>query len=341
MNGADGMSGTEGPLTPEVAAMLDVERSRPGMPDATRERVQKRLSASLGLAIGAGVATGTAAGVASAAELTAPSATAISGVVQGAGSTVAGAKATGVIASVVASKVGIGVVCFALGGATALGVDRQLDDISASHPAPGEHAMIDASGHGPVVRVPVAVSASVAASPSAVPSPSADASVVSVTEPSTTGDVPSDPVSLGERHGRANRTSGAKLASSSSAGSQTPTHDLTLAAERVLIERARSALARGDHRAGLVSLARHQQRFPAGRLQEEREALTIQALSASGQMDAARKRADAFRQRTPDSILLPSVEAAPPVEAPVALSPFAASPVVAAPAVLVRSTAPV
>jgi hypothetical protein len=86
--------------------------------------------------------------------------------------------------------------------------------------------------------------------------------------------------------------------------------DVDLAAERALLEVARTALARGDHAAALAALDRHGHKFPRGRLGEERESLYVHALAAAGRTDEARTRAQRFREKTPDSILLPSVEAA-------------------------------
>lgn len=58
----------------------------------------------------------------------------------------------------------------------------------------------------------------------------------------------------------------------------------TLREERILLERARSALLRGDTAAALSACALHQQRFPRGQLSQEREALRKQA-SAPGPKD--------------------------------------------------------
>jgi hypothetical protein len=54
----------------------------------------------------------------------------------------------------------------------------------------------------------------------------------------------------------------------------------TLRAERVLIERARSALLRGDARAAREAIALHRERFPDGQLAEERELLRSQVDAA-------------------------------------------------------------
>jgi hypothetical protein len=86
--------------------------------------------------------------------------------------------------------------------------------------------------------------------------------------------------------------------------------DHELAAERALLEVARTALARGQPAEALAALAGHAKRFPKGRLAEERESLTVQALAAAGRPGEARERAERFRRRSPNSILLPAVESA-------------------------------
>jgi outer membrane protein assembly factor BamD (BamD/ComL family) len=75
------------------------------------------------------------------------------------------------------------------------------------------------------------------------------------------------------------------------------------ALELRILERARAAVAAGDFSAALRAIANHQRRFPAGRLQEEREALRVKALSGLGRSDEARRAAERFRERFPRSVL--------------------------------------
>lgn len=86
--------------------------------------------------------------------------------------------------------------------------------------------------------------------------------------------------------------------------------DRELAAERALIEQARTALARGKAADALAVLARHQRDFARGQLVEERDALEILSLAGTGQTAAARSRADRFRHAYPKSMLLRSIDAA-------------------------------
>jgi hypothetical protein len=86
--------------------------------------------------------------------------------------------------------------------------------------------------------------------------------------------------------------------------------DHALAAERALVESARTALSRDDAATALATLERHAARFPSGVLTEEREALAIQALARLGRSSDARARADRFRKTFPSSMLTPVVDAA-------------------------------
>ena len=92
------------------------------------------------------------------------------------------------------------------------------------------------------------------------------------------------------------------------ATSTPPDRDGALAAERTLIETARSAMARGEAGDALAALERHAQAFPAGRLSEEREALAIEALSTLGHRKDARRRAEKFHRDFPRSLLAPVVD---------------------------------
>ncbi len=83
-----------------------------------------------------------------------------------------------------------------------------------------------------------------------------------------------------------------------------------LAAERALLDVARSALGRGSPEEALEAANRHSREYPNGLLTEEREALAIRALAGAGNREAAVARASRFRARFPKSLLLPAVEGA-------------------------------
>ncbi|HEX2574075.1 MAG TPA: hypothetical protein VH877_31300 [Polyangia bacterium] len=89
----------------------------------------------------------------------------------------------------------------------------------------------------------------------------------------------------------------------------TPTPE-ALAAERALLDRARTALMQGDMGQTLKLTAHHAHLFPHGQLAEERDSLAIRALAQKGELDTARARALQFRARYPHSIFLPALETA-------------------------------
>jgi hypothetical protein len=83
----------------------------------------------------------------------------------------------------------------------------------------------------------------------------------------------------------------------------------SLAAERALLDVARSAFGRGESDEALAALARHEKLFPGGQLAEEREALAVRSLVLAGRAGEARARAARFRKRYPASVMLLAVEA--------------------------------
>ncbi|MBK6530530.1 MAG: hypothetical protein IPN17_05980 [Deltaproteobacteria bacterium] len=74
-----------------------------------------------------------------------------------------------------------------------------------------------------------------------------------------------------------------------------------LPAELRWIERAQTALAANDPAAAQAALRGHARAFPRGHLSEEREALAVQVLCASGRADEARRAAAVFIARHPTS----------------------------------------
>lgn len=88
--------------------------------------------------------------------------------------------------------------------------------------------------------------------------------------------------------------------------------DTALEDERTQLVDARQALARGDASRAIEALDAHARRHPDGRLVEEREALRVRALAASGDLDRARAARDRFHQRFPASVLGDAVDRAVP-----------------------------
>jgi hypothetical protein len=81
----------------------------------------------------------------------------------------------------------------------------------------------------------------------------------------------------------------------------------SLAEQQAQLDLARAAFARSDYPATLALLKAHFQRFPKSVLGEEREALEIKALAASGRRVEAQVRAARFKAQFAQSVLLPSV----------------------------------
>ncbi len=87
-----------------------------------------------------------------------------------------------------------------------------------------------------------------------------------------------------------------------------PARDRSLARERALISRARTALAKRQGDAALAALSAHAREFPKGRLAEERESLRVQALVLRGDDKAAAEEAKKFEKKYPNSLLKGAVE---------------------------------
>jgi len=84
---------------------------------------------------------------------------------------------------------------------------------------------------------------------------------------------------------------------------------VTLSEELAALDAARALLAHGDPSGALVRLDSYNRSFPKGRLQLEAEVLRIEALMKSGQQDFAKKRAQAFLTKHPNSVLASRVRA--------------------------------
>ena len=87
-------------------------------------------------------------------------------------------------------------------------------------------------------------------------------------------------------------------------------------AERLLLETARVALRRGDREGALSLLEQHKRRFPHGQLREERDGLTVSALSQLGRSDEAAKAAARFRKDYPMSLQGAGMPSAIPTATP-------------------------
>ena len=86
------------------------------------------------------------------------------------------------------------------------------------------------------------------------------------------------------------------------------TTNSSLRAELAALDAVRSALASGDSVGALSFLDAYFRTFPRGRLRPEAEVLRIDALAKGGRMDDARKYAQEFLRRHPNSVLAARVQ---------------------------------
>jgi hypothetical protein len=155
-------------------------------------------------------------------------------------------------------------------------------------------------GHAPPVDATAAPSIERATPPALV----TPARVLSVEPPATASPAPlvpepAPPMPVArERPGPA--PSSPKASSSNAAD---PVTD-----ERKILDEARGAVEREDGAGALAATDAHARRYPRGVLVQEREAIAVRALVLLGRTDEARARVERFRERFPDSLLLPALE---------------------------------
>lgn len=192
----------------------------------------------------------------------------------------ASAGATGVKA-LLASKLVTGAVLFVLGGVSGAAGHALYLGAAAPEPVP---APVAAPAPTPAAIVPPFVAATPPPSePIAPPTPPvAPASAPRLREPARAVATPS-------------RAPEAR--------------DNALAAERRLLEVARTALSRGQSGAAIKGLEEHAASYASGQLAEEREALWIQALVSEGRYPDARAKGAQFHKKFPRSMLGETVDA--------------------------------
>jgi hypothetical protein len=91
-----------------------------------------------------------------------------------------------------------------------------------------------------------------------------------------------------------------------------PPHVSRFAEERKLLDDARAGLLQGEPALAIERLDAHRARFADGMLAEERDAMEVEALVRAGRVDEARAEAAAFKERSPKSLFLQTVEATVP-----------------------------
>lgn len=148
------------------------------------------------------------------------------------------------------------------------------------------------SGAAPTATTSAAQVSAITVAPLAAPSPVAAPDEPSATTDTTTPTVEPPP-------------SGPSNAPRSESKPAAP----ALSAELGALDAARSKLASGDAAGALTALDAYARNFPHGKLGLEAEVVRIDALAKSGQTAAARKRAEAFMKRHPDSVLASRVRA--------------------------------
>ena len=272
MGSGDGRS-SEGRLPAYVEELLAAERTAPAPSRRAQDRVRARIAASV-VAAGAVGAVG-----------------AVGAATSAAGATV---KAAGAVGSAMATKTALIVVAIAAAGATATG-----GIVMHQH-------RVQLSAHATVVagraRQPAAVGVEIPARsvpPRALPQDDPQPPAPTRAAPHPAAEV-----------GAAARVARHPIAVPARADDHAAPSATGLTAENVPIAAALAALARHAPADAIAALQRHASRFPDGQLEEEREALWIQALVAAGEGVEARARGDRFRRRFPGSIQQEVVAAA-------------------------------
>jgi TolA-binding protein len=121
---------------------------------------------------------------------------------------------------------------------------------------------------------------------------------------------PVEPTASAEPEPASAEPSSSAAAPTSAGGQGDRPRGAALRAERLLLETASAALVRGDNASAIGTLKRHAALYPKGELAQEREALLVQALAASGDEAGAQRRAKDFKKRFPDSLQQGSVDKA-------------------------------
>jgi hypothetical protein len=83
-----------------------------------------------------------------------------------------------------------------------------------------------------------------------------------------------------------------------------------LVAERAMLDDVRAAVVRGDAEGALERLKVSRREFPRAILDEERDALTVEALVAAHRYEDARAAAESFRRLFPASLFTPTIDGA-------------------------------
>jgi hypothetical protein len=264
-------------LTPELHSLLAAEKDVPGPDGGARDRVARRLAQTLGVTL---AAAGASAAVSSGAQTVLPKA---------------------LVGKSLAAKL---LVAAVVGG---VGVGGVVTTVKLAHRHATRHAAPAAPRVAPATpRVAPPVPPSLLLPPSAASTPGAPV----LPAPSLSAVEASPPLETATTAPARAESHHALHHGDLAAESHHAIHHGDLAAEQALLADARAAMQSSDAVRALAILDDHARRFPRGQLAEERDAVRVAALWRAGDHDAARRRADEFARRHPDSLFLPSVQRA-------------------------------
>jgi hypothetical protein len=264
------------PLSPEAAALFEAERRRPDPPSPIQAQLWARIAATVSVGPGSG---GDSGGTPSAGPPPSSLPTPIGGAGAGAAAALRAAGTGGLLL-----KPGF-IVAFVLGAAAGTVTTLLVQHGRGTRPAIDSRPSLAAP--------PPMASAAIAASRAPGPAP-ASSPVASLAPPQGVRAPASRP--------------GRRVHARTRVSDEDPPE--SLAAERRLVELARTALARSRPADAVAALEQHRKRFPRGQLAEERDGLHVLARAASGELQRAREEARSFKRRYPRSLLLPAIEAA-------------------------------
>ena len=278
------MNASETPKVPaELQALFEAEKARPEPATGDRDAVHTALAATCGFtAVAAGaslVGSGTASVGSGATAGVSTGATVATGATA---ATSAGISST--LPALLVKPVTL--LIFAAGAATGTGTTLLVEHVAV----PDEPAM---ERKAPAVKRTITPPKVAEVTPPAPAAPPA-AVLEPVAPPAEVAKAPAEPPAPARRttkRARVTRTP------------RSPTAN-TSVVERNLLERARTALSRGQAAAALRALRQHRKQYPGGTLAEERAALMVVALADLGKGARARAAARKFKKRYPHSLLL-------------------------------------
>jgi trimeric autotransporter adhesin len=287
-------------LPPDLEALLHAERSADGPNEGARGRVRQRLEQTLGIAVGAAAVTAVGAAGTSAA---APAAGSLSTTGK---LTALGGK------SLVTAKLTL-ILFVAGGGLAAAGYfvhraarGQQTARLQRAHREWASAAVPAASSAASSTAAASATAAASDAPAAAAVAPAAAAEIrVAVARPVTARLSKSSAALAGGSRSLPRPSAAATATATASAA-----HPRTLADERALLEKARTALAAGDADGALAAVSRHARLYPAGQLAEERDSLRVRAAASRGDDADVQTLGAEFTRHYPQSLFLPSVREA-------------------------------